>query len=107
MNTETTDNNGDTLLYDSECAMCRKWAARFQSTLRQRGVAVRPLPTDRAWDEMKLRTNAGQTWGGADAAMELARRIWWAWPVWVLSRLPGAMPKMRRAYRWVAERRKR
>lgn len=60
------------------------------------------MPTGQAWDEMKLRFPSGKTLGGADAAIYLARRVWWAWPVWALSRLPGAMRVMRRVYRRVA-----
>ena len=37
--------------------------------------------------------------------MEIARRIWWAWPLWAVSRLPGAMRPMHAAYRWLARRR--
>ena len=43
--------------------------------------------------------------GGAAAVVEIARRIWWAWPLWALSRLPGAMRPMHATYRWIASRR--
>jgi hypothetical protein len=37
--------------------------------------------------------------------MAIARRIWWAWPLWALSRVPGAMPLLTAAYRWIARNR--
>jgi hypothetical protein len=43
--------------------------------------------------------------GGAAAVVEIARRIWWAWPLWALSRLPGAMRQLQASYRWIARRR--
>jgi membrane bound O-acyltransferase family protein/DCC1-like thiol-disulfide oxidoreductase len=66
------------------------------------GISVGEIP-----DEMKLRTREGRILGGADAAVYIARRIWWAWPIWLMSRIPGGMPMMRRGYRFVARRRHR
>ena len=43
-------------------------------------------------DEMRVRLEDGAVFGGASAVMAIARHIWWAWPLWALSRLPGAMP---------------
>jgi len=43
--------------------------------------------------------------GGAAAVAEMARRVWWAWPLWAFSRLPGAMRPMHATYRWIACRR--
>ena len=54
---------------------------------------------------MRLRLVDGTVFGGAEAVVEIARRIWWAWPLWALSRLPGAMRIMRAAYGWVARHR--
>lgn len=54
---------------------------------------------------MRLRLDDGTVFGGAAAVMEIARRIWWAWPLWALSRLPGAMRPMRATYRWIADHR--
>jgi len=47
----------------------------------------------------------GRIFRGADADVHLAGRIWWAWPLYVLAKLPGAMPMMRYGYRWVASHR--
>lgn len=53
-------------------------------------------------EEMQLLLGEGRKLGGADAIVEIARRIWWVWPLWFLSRLPGAMPLLRAAYRVLA-----
>src|SRR5258708_16067523 len=55
--------------------------------------------------EMRLLKANGDTIGGADAIVEVARQIWWGWPVFALSRIPGMMPLFRALYRGVAARR--
>lgn len=56
-------------------------------------------------DEMKVVTAAGDVLGGADAVVHLARQIWWAWPLWLVSYVPGMVPVLRWGYRQVAQRR--
>jgi hypothetical protein len=63
------------------------------------------IPDDQLLAEMRLRLHDGTTFGGAAAVAQIARRIWWAWPLWALSRLPGAMRPMDAAYRWIARHR--
>ncbi len=103
MNTEHTDKNGGTLLYDAECAFCTKWARRGEQVLGSRGFTFRPLP--QAAEEMKLVTPSGETFGGAMALVHLARQVWWAWPLWAASRVPFVMRFLNRGYRKVAARR--
>ena len=55
---------------------------------------------------MRLRLTDGTVFGGAEAVVEIARRIWWAWPLWAISRLPGAMRPLHAGYRWLARRRR-
>lgn len=52
--------------------------------------------------EMRLRLADGTVFGGAVAVVALARCIWWAWPFWLASRLPGAMRVLRAGYRALA-----
>ena len=63
------------------------------------------VPDERLLAEMRLRLRDGKVFGGAAAVVEIARRIWWAWPLWALSRLPGAMRPMHATYRWIARHR--
>jgi predicted DCC family thiol-disulfide oxidoreductase YuxK len=79
------------------------------------GLLVRrglhPVPLQAAWArkrlglgendplvEMKLLTREGAIYGGADALAEMARRIWWAWPLFALAQMPGANALLRKVY---------
>jgi len=104
------------VFYDADCQFCVSGARRFERVLTRRRVELVPLQTPGAaatfgvpdnefLAEMRLRLPDGAVFGGAAAVVEIARRIWWAWPLWALSRLPGAMRPMDAAYRWVARHR--
>jgi predicted DCC family thiol-disulfide oxidoreductase YuxK len=105
------------LFYDAECAFCVKIVGAIAPTVQQRGFALAPLQDPRVGPllglsqselllEMRLLISNGQQTGGADAAVALAHEIWWARPLAWLSRLPGMMQLIRRAYRWIATHRK-
>jgi predicted DCC family thiol-disulfide oxidoreductase YuxK len=118
---EVTDAKGRSaargwVLFDADCASCSAWARRFRRTLESRGFELAPLqsprvrtllnlPDDELLREMRLLTADGKVVGGADALIHLARRIWWAWPVYALARLPGVPALLAAAYRWFAARR--
>ena len=118
------------LFYDGECAFCLGWVRRMEQALvshgfalttlqarerrhlageslrqtgtrRQDASAPREMPRP-AFPEMILQLPDGRELGGADAAMEIARHIWWLWPLWLFSRVPGAMPLFRFVYRRIA-----
>jgi alginate O-acetyltransferase complex protein AlgI len=104
------------ILYDGECALCTGLAGKFGPALRRRGFELAPLQA--SWvaprlglqpgvvpDEMKLLTAAGAVYGGHLAFAQIFRRIWWAWPGYAASRLPGMDPVFRRGYRWLADHR--
>jgi predicted DCC family thiol-disulfide oxidoreductase YuxK len=112
----THDTPAACAFYDGDCRVCIALAKRFEGVLARRDIALRPLQTegtaalfgvtqDRLLAEMRLRLGEGRIFGGADAVMEIARRIWWAWPVWALSRVPGAMRPIRVIYRSIARHR--
>lgn len=63
------------------------------------------MPEAELLKEMRVVTPEGAVIGGADAAVYLASRIWWARPFAVAARIPGAMPVLRAGYRWIAENR--
>ena len=114
-----TTSNGTvdgTVFYDGECSICTRGARRFESVLARRRIALAPLQTPDACarlgiaeedrlKEMRLRLTDGIVFGGPSAVAELARKIWWAWPLWAFSRLPGAKRIMRAAYDWIARHR--
>ncbi len=105
------------LFYDGQCAFCRRSLRMIMPALRQAGFEAVPLqepwvarrlaiPADRLMDEMRVLTPDGRLVGGADAFVYLARFIPWLWPLRLVARVPGAMPLLRRGYRWIAARRR-
>jgi predicted DCC family thiol-disulfide oxidoreductase YuxK len=104
------------VFYDADCQFCVSAARRFERVLARRRFELVPLqvlgasaecgvPDEQLLEEMRLRLRDGRVFGGAAAVVEIARCIWWAWPLWALSRLPGAMRPMQATYRWIARRR--
>ena len=101
------------VFYDGACSRCTGLAHRFSRVLGARDFSVAPLQA--AWvrarlgllpgeplTEMKVLTHEGRVLGGAEAAVYLARKIWWASPLWVTAHLPLGMSLLRRAYAWAA-----
>jgi predicted DCC family thiol-disulfide oxidoreductase YuxK len=118
---EFTDSKGrharGWLFFDADCAFCLKIARALAPTLEKRGFALAPLQDPRVGPliglskeelllEMRLVTGNNEQFGGADAAVALAREIWWARPLVWLSALPGMMNALRSTYRWIAAHRK-
>lgn len=104
------------ILYDGECEFCRSIVRRIRNVFLPRGFEFLPLQTPwvgAAFDlserellsEMRLLLPDGEKSGGADAIMILAKHVWWAWPIAVLARVPGARRYLGAAYRCVAARR--
>jgi predicted DCC family thiol-disulfide oxidoreductase YuxK len=119
VNTEITDNHARLagwIFYDGECHLCLAWAKRLRAALSTGQLDLLPLQSPDAMHRlgatgpaplkvMRLLLADGRNLGGADAIVEIARCIWWAWPLWAMSRLPGAMPVLRAGYRSLAARR--
>lgn len=104
------------IFYDGDCSSCRELAHRSESMFARHGFRFRPLQQEwvlrrlkltreEALEEMRLLTNSGEVFGGADAVIQLARRIWWAAPLARLARLQPIHALLHRTYRWVAARR--
>ena len=117
---EYTDGKGrharGWLFFDTECKFCTRIARWLAPILERRGLAVAPLQDPRVgallglsrfelMREMRLLLSDGRQSGGADAAVALAREIWWARPLVWLAQLPGMMGLLRDGYRWIAARR--
>lgn len=99
MTVETATRLRGWVFYDANCAMCTATAARYCGVLGRRGFRVVPSGL---WPELRLLTTDGETRGGADAVLHLARHLWWAWPLWALGQLPGMRRVARTTYRWIA-----
>jgi predicted DCC family thiol-disulfide oxidoreductase YuxK len=117
---EFTDGKGrharGWLFFDTECGFCTRIARWLAPILERRGLAVAPLQDRRVaallglsnaelLREMRFLLSDGTQFGGADAAIALAREIWWGRPLVGLARIPGVMEWLRKGYRWIAARR--
>jgi predicted DCC family thiol-disulfide oxidoreductase YuxK len=95
------------VLYDDSCGFCQRWIPFWESTLRRRGFAIAALqapwvsPTLRLGDEallsdLRLLLADGRQISGGDVYRYVMRRIWWAYPAYLLS----VAPLSRRAFDW-------
>lgn len=117
---EFTDGKGrharGWLFYDGECGFCVRIARWVAPILARRGIGLAPLQDPRVrallgltpaelMREMRVVMADGTHSGGADAAVALARVIWWGRPLVWVARIPGVMNLLRSAYEWIAARR--
>ena len=98
------------VLYDGDCAFCTRWAEFWTPMLRRRGFAVGALQMDgvpkalgmtqeEAVRDLRLLTNSGTAYAGADVYLFVARRVWWAWPFYALFSRPGFRKLLWAGYR--------
>src|ERR1700730_11817013 len=91
---EFTDGKGrharGWLFFDAACRFCTRIARWLTPIVRKRGLEVAPLQDrrvgamlglspDERTREMRFVLSEGSSYGGADAAVALAREIWWGW----------------------------
>lgn len=119
LTSEMTDSKGrharGWLFYDAECEFCTRIAAWLAFPMKRRALATAPLQDPRVGALLGLTreellravrflTPDGRQYSGADALLAVARELWWARPLVWVSRAPGALPALRRGYRWGAQR---
>lgn len=63
------------------------------------------LPMHELLYDLRLLTTDGQSASGADVYLQVARRIWWAWPFYAVFSLPGFNRLIHLGYRWFARNR--
>ena len=117
---EYTDGKGrharGWLFFDAECKFCTRAAQWLAPILERRNLALAPLqdprvgallglPHNELLREMRFLHCNGSHFGGADAAVELAKEIWWWRPLVWLSKIPGMMRVLRTGYHWIAAQR--
>jgi predicted DCC family thiol-disulfide oxidoreductase YuxK len=115
VNTETPVNNQTRgwIFFDADCRLCARSAARVSRLLERRGFHLLPLQTpgtaarlgvttEALLARMHLLTADGRRFAGADAFVEVARHVRWARPLVAATRLPAALPLLRRCYDWIA-----
>src|SRR3989441_11351958 len=114
---EYTDGKGrharGWLFFDAECKFCTRIARWLAPIRERRGIALAPLQDpsvgallglsrEELMREMQFLLSDGSRFGGADAAVALAREIWWGRPLLWISRIPGMTEILRKGYRGVA-----
>lgn len=104
------------LLYDDSCGFCQRWVPTWGSTLRHLGYDIAPLQSDwvrarlglsdvEVFDDIRLLLRDDSQVKGADVYRYFMRRIWWVWPLYVLTIMPGLRWIFDRAYRTFANNR--
>ncbi len=96
-----------TVLYDDSCGFCRRWVPFWEKTLNRRGFKIAPLqsswvkerlnlPAEELEQELRLLFPDGKQVIGADVYRHVMRRIWWAFPFYLIS----IAPLFRRIFDW-------
>ncbi len=104
------------ILYDDSCGFCRRWVPFLAASLRQRGFAIAPLqdewvrkrlnaPQGELLSDLRLLLADGEQVRGAAAYRYVMRRIWWAYPLYLLSVAPFFRRIFDRSYRAFADNR--
>jgi predicted DCC family thiol-disulfide oxidoreductase YuxK len=99
------------ILYDGGCGFCSRWAHFWEAVVKRRGFAIKDLQSAAAegllqvsqgnlLDDIRVLTSAGEVKSGADAYLYVARRIWWAWPLYAVFSLRGFNRLLWWGYRW-------
>jgi predicted DCC family thiol-disulfide oxidoreductase YuxK len=99
------------ILYDGGCGFCYRWVHFWSKVVEPRGFAIKDLqsalaegllqiPQGGLLDDIRVLTCSGKLQSGADAYLYVARRIWWAWPFYVIFSLPGLNWILWRGYKW-------
>ena len=104
------------VLFDGSCGVCNRWVPFWAPTLARIGLGTVPLQTD--WVRERIRMSDddllqdirvlladGTVVSGADAYFYCMKRIWWAWPLYLLFQLPVLNTLFRYSYRWFANNR--
>ncbi len=87
------------VLYDDSCGFCRRWIPFWAGALSRRGFDIAPLqrewvvrrlntPPDDQLTDLRLLLADGDQVRGADVYRYVMRRIWWAYPLYLLSVAP-------------------
>ena len=103
------------VLYDGACGFCSWWVPYWQPALNRAGFDTAPLQSPQfsadvdlnppeSWD-LTLLLPDGRRLLGADAYRHVMRRIWWAYPLYLLAITPGLRRMFDRGYRTFAQNR--
>jgi len=104
------------VLYDDSCGFCRRWIPFWAECLCRRGIDIAPLQSqwvgaalalsdDELLTDLRLLLADGRIICGADVYRYVMRRIWWAYPLYLLSIAPVFRAMFDWAYRAFADNR--
>jgi predicted DCC family thiol-disulfide oxidoreductase YuxK len=105
------------VLFDGSCGFCRSWVEYWSDTLRKRGFEIAPLQDswvrerlaspdeEELMRDLRVLLERGGELRGADAYRYVLRRIWWAYPLYLLSITPVLRHLFDGAYRAFADNR--
>lgn len=104
------------ILYDGSCGFCSTWVPFWQHSLKKRGFGVAPLQEQWVREALNLDEAAllrdvrlllvsGEVLEGAAAYRFAMQRIWWAYPLYILSVTPVVRSLFDWGYRIIAEHR--
>jgi predicted DCC family thiol-disulfide oxidoreductase YuxK len=87
------------VLYDDSCGFCSRWVPFWSGALSRRGLGIAPLQAD--WvrsrlslsdaeivQDLLLLFRDGRLIRGADVYRYVMQRVWWAYPLFLLSTAP-------------------
>jgi predicted DCC family thiol-disulfide oxidoreductase YuxK len=105
---DVTEPANGWVLYDGACGVCSYWVPKCEALLSRLGLGVAPLQS--AWVEqrtglvpevlltdIRLLQSDGSILSGAEVYRYVMRKIWWTYPLYLLSVIPG----LRGAFDWV------
>lgn len=106
------------ILYDGSCGICNRYAPSWERVLKRHGFKTAPLQDE--WvreklgmdegellQDMRLLLADGSHLAGAEVYRYAIRRVWWMWPLYLFSVLPGGRQIFDWAYRTFARNRHR
>jgi predicted DCC family thiol-disulfide oxidoreductase YuxK len=106
------------VLYDGDCGVCSRWVPSWAPALERHGLAVAPLQSpwlqertglslNDLMSDIQLLERNGRLHSGANVYRFILRRLWWGYPLYLLSLAPGLRQGFDWAYRTFARHRMR
>jgi predicted DCC family thiol-disulfide oxidoreductase YuxK len=106
------------ILYDADCGVCTRMARFWEPALARRGFATAPLQSgwvpertglspDELLADVRLLRSDGSLLAGPEVYRYVMRRFGWAYPLYLLSKMPGLSRLFDWGYRAFARHRKR